>query len=82
VASGNPIYDSRDNCNAIIETATNKLVVGCMNTTIPDSVSEIGEDAFSGCSGLSSINIPDSVSVIGTRAFLGCRGLTTPNTYR
>lgn len=44
----NPKYDSRDNCNAIIETATNRLIVGCKNTKIPSSVTEIAEDAFSG----------------------------------
>jgi hypothetical protein len=48
VDPSNPKYDSRDNCNAIIETATNKLIVGCKNTKIPSSVTEVAEDAFSG----------------------------------
>ncbi len=47
VESNNPIYDSRNYCNAIIETATNKLIVGCMNTTIPNTVMSIGNYAFS-----------------------------------
>ena len=76
VASGNPTYDSRNNCNAIIETTDNKLILGCMNTTIPNSVTTIGSFAFSGCSGLTSINIPNSVTSIGRFAFSSC-GLTS-----
>ena len=77
VASDNPIYDSRDNCNAIIETATKTLICGCKSTVIPDSVTSIGEDAFSGCTGLKSVTIPDSVTEIGDGAFSGCTGLTS-----
>ena len=73
----NPVFDSRNNCNAIIETSTNSLISGCKNTTIPDSVTEIGEDAFSYRSGLTSINIPNSVIEIGLGAFEGCSGLTS-----
>jgi hypothetical protein len=72
VASDNPKYDSRNNCNAIIETATNTLIAGCMNTTIPNSVTSIGEGAFSGCSNLTTINIPNSVTYIGEGAFSYC----------
>lgn len=74
VSEGNPIYDSRDNCNAIIETATNTLVAGCKNTIIPNSVTSIVA-AFAGCSGLTSIMIPNSVTNIGYRAFYGCNNL-------
>ena len=77
VESGNPRYDSRNNCNAIIETASNTLIVGCMNTIIPNSVTAIGASAFSGCSGLTSIVIPNSVTSIGYYAFAGCTGLTS-----
>ena len=77
VEEGNKIYDSRDNCNAIIETETNTLRVGCKNTTIPNSVTSIGNSAFYGCSGLTSITIPNSVNSIGNHAFLDCWGLTT-----
>lgn len=77
VVDGNPKYDSRDGCNAIIETATNSLVQGCKNTTIPDLVTSIGDWAFSGCSGLTSIEIPNSVTRIGNSAFSGCSGLTS-----
>ena len=43
VESENTIYDSRDNCNAIIDTKFNTLIAGSMNTTIPNSVTTIGE---------------------------------------
>lgn len=76
VASGNPIYDSRNNCNAIIETANNKLIAGCMNSVIPNTVTRIGNSAFQGCSGLTSITIPISVTSIGNWAFSECSGLT------
>ena len=76
VDEGNPTYDSRDNCNAIIETGSNKLMYGCKNTIIPDGVTGIWERAFQGCSSLMSINIPDSVTGIGFAAFGDCSGLT------
>ena len=77
VRSGNPTYDSRDNCNAIIEKATNTLIYGCKNTVIPNSVSSIAEGAFENCSSLTSVNIPDGVTSIGNGAFSGCAGLTS-----
>lgn len=72
----NEMYDSRDNCNAIVETATNKLVIGCKNSTIPNTITAIGSSAFSGCSGLSAIEIPNSVTSIGNSAFSLCTDLT------
>ena len=77
VADDNNVYDSRNNCNAIIETSTNTLIVGCKNTIIPNSVTSIGEWAFSGCSGLTSVTIPNSVTSIGNGAFGDCSGLTS-----
>lgn len=77
VESGNPYFDSRENCNAIIKTASNILIVGCKNTIIPNSVTSIDWYAFSGCSGLTSIDIPNSVTVIGAWAFDSCRDLTS-----
>ena len=44
---------------------------------IPDSVKSIGEYAFSGCTGLTSITIPDSVTNIKDNTFFGCTGLTS-----
>ena len=77
VESGNTKYDSRDNCNAIIETSSNTLIAGCKNTVIPNSVTSIGWYAFYGCTGLTSITIPNSVTSIGNGAFFGCSGLTS-----
>jgi hypothetical protein len=76
VATGNTKYDSRNNCNAIIETNGNKLVAGCNNTIIPSSVTSIGVYAFAGCTGLTSIEIPSGVTSIGEYAFWSCYGLT------
>ena len=75
VESGNPVFDSRDNCNAIIETATNTLKFGCNATIIPNTVTAIGDNAFYG-SGLKSFDIPNSVTSIGEAAFSGCSALT------
>ena len=77
VENGNTVYDSRDNCNAIIETATNTLLYGCNITIIPNNVTSIGNGAFSYCSGLTSITIPNSVTSIGSWAFSYCSGLTS-----
>lgn len=75
VDEGNPFYDSRNDCNALIETASNTLLAGCMNTVIPDGIARIEESAFENCSGLTSIVIPGSVTNIGERAFLQCSAL-------
>ena len=77
VESGNTVYDSRDNCNAIIETQKNELICGLKNTIIPNSVTSIGRQAFSGCSSLTSMTIPNSVTSIGHQAFYGCSSLTS-----
>ena len=77
VESSNTMYDSRENCNAIIETASNTLIAGCQSTTIPNSVTSIGESAFRGCSFLTSVTIPNSVTSIGESAFRGCSSLTS-----
>ena len=76
VESGNTKYDSRNNCNAIIETASNTLIAGCKNTIIPSSVRSIGDGAFYG-SGLTSVTIPNSVTEIGDAAFSNCSELTS-----
>lgn len=77
VDNENTTYDSRDNCNAIISTSDNTLIVGCQNTIIPQSVSGIGDNAFYGCTGLKSINIGENIASIGEDAFYGCSGLNT-----
>ena len=77
VEEGNINYDSRNNCNAVIETNTNILIAGCKNTVIPNSVTSIGDYAFYYCSGLTSVTIPNSVTSIGSNAFSICSGLTS-----
>jgi beta-lactamase regulating signal transducer with metallopeptidase domain len=72
----NPVYDSRENCNAIIKTATNTLIVGRQGSVIPSSVTSIADNAFKSCKGLQSIVIPEGVKSIGKSAFEGCSGLT------
>ena len=57
-----------DNDEYVPETLKEVIIAGGTN---------IGEDAFSGCSGLTSVTIPDSVTSIGERAFSGCSGLTS-----
>ena len=73
VEEGNTVYDSRNNCNAIIRTADNTLILGCRNTIIPNNITTIGTSAFSACEELSSISIPSSVTTIGSRAFAFCQ---------
>jgi hypothetical protein len=70
VEDNNPVYDSRDNCNAIIETKSNKLVASSPTTIIPNSVTAIGNFAFAGYN-QSSVAIPNSVTSIGDYAFGG-----------
>ena len=77
VDSQNTQYDSRNNCNAVIEKGTNTLIAGCKSSLIPYGVSKIGNYAFSGCKGLTSVIIPDSVVEIGEYAFFGCYDLTS-----
>ena len=69
ILQSNSKYDSRDNCNAIIETASNTLIAGCKNSFIPNTIKTIGTGAFNGCIGLTSITIPNSVTSIGDWAF-------------
>ena len=75
VDSGNRKYDSRENCNSIIDTEYDFLICGCKNSFIPNGVTEIRDYAFSGCFGLTDIEIPNSVTSIGDRAFRECSAL-------
>ena len=76
VKEGNSVFDSREGCNAIIETVTNTLIAPCKSTIIPLSVTEIRRNAFSDTS-LTSIEIPSSVKMIGWDAFINCTSLTS-----
>jgi hypothetical protein len=71
----NTAYIARENC--LVEVATKKLIQGCSASTIPSdgSVQEIGDYAFAGCTGLTSLHIPYTVTQIAGSAFIGCSGL-------
>ena len=77
VEKGNTKYDSRNDCNAIIEKETNTLIAGCKKTIIPNTVTSIGDYAFSNCRALTSITIPKSVKSLGEQAFSYCSDLTS-----
>lgn len=75
VRPGNTTYDSRNNCNAIIETSSNVIVTGCARTVIPTSCVCIGGYAFCGCYRITSITIPENIRFIGNNAFESCSSL-------
>ena len=76
VEYGNTVYDSRENCNAIIHTENNSLIEGCESTIIPNSVTSIGSNAFDRRN-ITSITIPNSVISINWEAFMFCSKLTS-----
>lgn len=76
VDENNTTYDSRNGCNAVIETATDKLIMGFNISTIPDDIKIIGEDAFSQCQGLVQVNLPEGLESIEEYAFAYCNNLT------
>lgn len=80
VEAGNNYYDSRQGCNAIIETSTNKLIIGGKNTTIPNTVVAIGYNAF-GSREIRDVTIPNSVKTIEATAFSSStlQSITIPN---
>ena len=65
----------------VYSDATKTNLLGCLNiegeVTIPNTVKSIGQNAFRGFSGLTSVTIPNSVTSIGNYAFYGCAGLTS-----
>ena len=75
VDKNNKIYDSRDNCNAIIKSADNELVVGCDNSVIPSTVTKIGNLAFAFCNKMTKIDFHENLATIGNRAFAFCTSL-------
>lgn len=73
----NVTYDSRNHCNALIETATDNLMLGCYKTRIPDDIRSIGDCAFRNVHGLRNVVVPEGVTYIGVEAFNGCLDLDT-----
>lgn len=78
VDKGNKVYDSRNNCNALIYTETNELLVGCKNTKIPVGITRIGDNAFQSIN-VSTVTIPNTVTSIGKYAFCASYGLGSLN---
>ena len=76
VAEGNPTFDSRDSCNAIIKTSTSELVCGCKSTIIPSGIILIGYGAFQSIDTLTHLDIPEGVTKLAAYSFYGCKGLT------
>ncbi|MCI7314990.1 MAG: leucine-rich repeat domain-containing protein, partial [Bacteroidales bacterium] len=72
VDAANPVYDSREDCNAIIHTSTKEFIAGCKNSQIPNSVTSLGDRCFYGCSSLTAITIPNSVTSLGDFCFADC----------
>lgn len=79
VAPDNPVYNSNGDCNAIMRTNDDCLIVGCRSTTIPATTKSIDYSAFRGCTGLQSITLPEGLESVGTQAFYDCTGLQTVN---
>lgn len=79
VEEGNTTYDSRNACNAIVETSSKTLIQGCSTTVIPSDILNIGEEAFYGCYNLTNVIIPEGVTSIGKSAFQVCSNLATIN---
>ncbi|MBQ6499040.1 MAG: leucine-rich repeat protein, partial [Ruminococcus sp.] len=75
VDNNNSCYDSREDCSALIETATDTLIKGSENAFIPDTVKAIHHFAFDGLNTITSITIPDSVTSIGNHAIYDCTSL-------
>ena len=76
VVADNPVINSNGNCNAVMETATNKLLFGCLSTVIPANTTEIGRNAFNG-SQIQSVHIGSGIKTIGVYAFQNCLQLET-----
>lgn len=75
VEEGNSVYDSRGNCNAIIETSENRLIVGCKNTVIPNGITTLGYYAFEGNAFIENIEIPNTVTELENGVFSACTSL-------
>ena len=81
VDEGNTTYDSRECCNAIIETASNKLIRGFVPTTIPEGVTSIGKWAFSKCEDLETLVLPSTITSLDEEILGGDYGVMPQDIY-
>jgi hypothetical protein len=77
VEKNNQKYDSRQDCNAIIETSTNKIITACSNTVIPDGILAISPGAFSSARNIRNLEIPGTVLELPGAEFNGFKKLTS-----
>lgn len=86
VDEDNPMYDSRNDCNAVIISSRNVLMKGCQTTIIPDEVKIIDHDAFKGMfngSEYVNIEIPEGITFLGMYSYADCpsiRSIKIPST--
>ena len=71
----NPVYDSRDGCNALMEKESNMLLQACSKTQIPSTAKTIGDEAFAYCRGIERVSLPSGVISLGNLAFSFCPNL-------
>ena len=72
---GNDVYDERNNCKAIIEVETGRIVAACPSTVIPNTAKIIGKNSFAGCYGREEIYIPKNITTIEDMAFVSSKDL-------
>ena len=76
IDKNNTTFDSRNNCNCIVITETDSILLGCKNSTIPQGIISLEQGAFQYCVGLTEISLPDTLTTINAASFYGCKGLT------
>ena len=76
VNPANTVFDSRDNCNAIIRTADNTLVAATDGAFIPASVDSIAQEAFNELYGIRSLTLPANLKHIAPYGFMNLENLT------
>ncbi|MBR2770929.1 MAG: leucine-rich repeat domain-containing protein, partial [Bacteroidales bacterium] len=77
VSEENSVFDSRNHCNAIMETATNRLIAGCQTTVVPQETTALAYGAFEGCWHMKHIHLPEGITSIGIFAFNYNQSLTS-----
>jgi len=80
VAEGNTVYDSRNDCNGVVDTKTKTLIIGCQNSIIDETLNYVGEYAFYECTSLTSVTWPQGVMLYGDYIFEGCDNVKVINT--